>query len=311
MTESKRLSYRYTVFELIVESELEIPELPSSNELKSDVHIYFSNLQAMKHEIASDQFYRLEEERFILDVPKVARYQVSSGKRIDVDPENGAAIESVKLFLLGSCMGVLLHQRSILPMHGSVITDGKTGILLTGHSGAGKSTTAHHFLAKGYRLITDDVAATRFTDTEAIVAPAYGHQKLWEDVLQSSNIEYKRVNREVDGRTKYTVNREQQFLDSSVPLRLIVELIPAEVEHLKDETVTGIEKIRTLMSHMYRNVYFKELKQEATQFQMATELARRVKVIRIYRPHGMATQEAIIALITKEIQQGENVYVTH
>lgn len=115
------------------------------------------------------------------------------------------------------------------------------------------------------------------------------------------------MNREVYGRTKYTVNLEQQFLDSSVPLRLIVELIPAEVEHLKDETVTGIEKIKTLMSHMYRNVYFKELKQEATQFQMATELARRVKVIRIYRPHGMATQEAIIALITKEIQQGENV----
>ncbi|WP_336798461.1 hypothetical protein [Exiguobacterium acetylicum] len=241
----------------------------------------------------------------------MARYHVSSGKRIDIDPETGATMESVKLFLLGSCMGVLLHQRSILPMHGSVITDGHTGILLTGHSGAGKSTTAHHFLAKGYRLITDDVAATRFTDTEAIVAPAYGHQKLWEDVLQYSNMECKRVNREVDGRTKYTVNRERQFMDSPVSLRIIVELIPAEVEQIRSETVTGIEKVRTLMIHMYRNVYFKELKQEGVQFEKATELARRVKLIRVYRPHAMATEEAVVALIMKEIQQGENVYVTH
>ena len=148
-------------------------------------------------------------------------------------------------------------------MHGSVITEGETGILLTGHSGAGKSTTAHRFLAKGYHLVTDDVAATYFQDDAALVAPAYGHQKLWEDVLPSSGIGYTRVNREVDGRTKYTVDREQQFWNAPVRLRLIVELVPADIEYVQHGTefINTVEAVSTV--HMI-GVHHRWLKKYAS-----------------------------------------------
>lgn len=300
----KRMTYRYSVFGLSVTSELALPELPSSETTRSDVHIQLSDLQEKMNGLTADHPYRLTEGTFSLYVPGVAHYFVASGTMIEVDLIAGTEIEAVKLFLLGSCMGIILHQRGILPMHGSVITDGETGILLTGHSGAGKSTTAHRFLAQGYHLVTDDVAATRFEDDAALVAPAYGHQKLWEDVLPSSGIGYTRVNREVDRRTKYTVDRERQFWNESVRLRLIVELVPADIKYVQHETVTGMDKVRTLMLHTYRNIYYKELQKEAFQFESAMALARRVRLLRIYRPQGIASEQTVVELITAAIKEG-------
>lgn len=306
MQPNEQLTYCYSVFGLIVMSELALPELPKSEVAESDIHICVTDLHNKRTEVSAEKSYWLKEETFFLHVPGVGDYYVESGMRIEVDPEEEAAIEAVKLFLLGSCMGIILHQRRVLPMHGSVITDGKTGVLLTGHSGAGKSTTAHRFLAQGYHLVTDDVAATRFNGDAALIAPAYGRQKLWEDVLPSSGIGYTRVNREVDGRTKYTVDREQQFWNESVRLSLIVELVPAEVEQVRSEIVTGMDKVRTLMLHTYRNIYYMALQKEAFHFEGAMELARRVKLMRIYRPQEVATEQAIVELITEAIKEEMN-----
>ena len=69
-----------------------------------------------------------------------------------------------RLYILGTCMGAILMQRKILPLHGSVIAiDGKA-YAIVGDSGAGKSTLASAFLKRGYQLLTDDVIAVSFSE---------------------------------------------------------------------------------------------------------------------------------------------------
>lgn len=308
MNKQAKPTYRYSVFGLTVQSDILLEELTISREATIDVKIRYKPVIAPPAEFLKEGTYHLTATSFFLDVPDIARYRVEAGQVIEVDPYEGAEIEAIKLFLLGSCMGVILHQRNILPMHGSVIVVAGEGILLTGHSGAGKSTTAHRFLTHGYQFVTDDVAATHIEHRQAIVAPAYGHQKLWADVLEHApELERKRVNREVEGRTKYTVSRDRQFLNQPTPLRLIVELVPSEEPAVRMERVQGIEKVRTLMVHMYRNVYFTALHKQKEQFEKATELARAVRLIRLYRPIGKATEQEVMDTILKEVTKGVKV----
>ena len=52
---------------------------------------------------------------------------------------------AVRLYLLGTCMGALLFQRKLLPLHGSAVVINGKAYAFVGDSGAGKSTLAAAF----------------------------------------------------------------------------------------------------------------------------------------------------------------------
>ncbi|KAA3632694.1 MAG: hypothetical protein DWQ08_03060, partial [Proteobacteria bacterium] len=60
--------------------------------------------------------------------------------------------------ILGTVLTVWLEQRGHIVLHAaSVIDDTGGAIAFCGDSGAGKSTTARSFTARGYKLVTDDL----------------------------------------------------------------------------------------------------------------------------------------------------------
>lgn len=72
-----------------------------------------------------------------------------------------AKLEFAPTVLVGIGLGLLLHRRGIVCLHGSVIAlNGRTFALL-GDSGTGKSTAAAALVAHGGTLISDDIAALR------------------------------------------------------------------------------------------------------------------------------------------------------
>ena len=86
----------------------------------------------------------------------------------------------LRLYILGTCMGAILMQRKILPLHGSAVDiDGKV-YAIVGDSGAGKSTLASALLKHGYQLVSDDVIAVSLTHENPIpfVTPSYPQQNL-------------------------------------------------------------------------------------------------------------------------------------
>lgn len=72
-----------------------------------------------------------------------------------------AKLEFAPTVLVGIGLGLLLHRRGIVCLHGSVIAlNGRTFALL-GDSGTGKSTAAAALVAHGGTLVSDDIAALR------------------------------------------------------------------------------------------------------------------------------------------------------
>ena len=83
---------------------------------------------------------------------------------IVAEPRQGVPDSNVRLFLLGSAMGALLHQRGLLPLHTNAVEVGGRAFAFMGKSGAGKSTLAAWFHDRGFRIVADDVCVVGFDD---------------------------------------------------------------------------------------------------------------------------------------------------
>ena len=98
------------------------------------------------------------------EIDQVARYLVSGGCEITVEPHPAADAKDVRLFLLGSAMGALLHQRGVWPLHGSAVAIQHGAVLFVGAKGSGKSTLAGAFHQRGFQVLSDDVCAVTVGD---------------------------------------------------------------------------------------------------------------------------------------------------
>ena len=81
--------------------------------------------------------------------------------------------------VLGPGLGVLLHRRGHLVLHGSAVDVGGRAVVLVGDKGAGKSTTAAALVARGHRLLTDDLVALDAGGAAPAVLPGPTQMKLW------------------------------------------------------------------------------------------------------------------------------------
>lgn len=89
-----------------------------------------------------------------------------------------AKLEFAPTVLVGIGLGLLLHRRGTVCLHGSVIAlNGRTFALL-GDSGAGKSTAAATLVAHGGTLVSDDIAALYPKGDEFTVAWGCGTVRL-------------------------------------------------------------------------------------------------------------------------------------
>src|SRR5262249_42847204 len=129
--------------------------------------------------------------QLICHVAGVASMLVRDGNEIVIDRAPNSTDEDIRLFLLGSAFGALLHQRGVIVLHGSTIKINEdAAILFVGHSGMGKSTLAAVLHRRGYPWIGDDVCAITFgTDGTPFVAPAYPQTKLAPDALDHLGID--------------------------------------------------------------------------------------------------------------------------
>ena len=113
-------NYRYIAFGLVIKSPFEIQELVKSDEESFDVEICYNKIT---HQLNLEkEWFNVAENilTFVVD-DKIAAFRVSNGNLIEIDRYLDATEEDIRLFLLGSAFGGLLHQRGLLPLHASAV----------------------------------------------------------------------------------------------------------------------------------------------------------------------------------------------
>ena len=118
-----------------------------------------------------------------LDRANVGRFRIMRGQEIVVQPHPDASQRNIRMFLLGSALGALCHQRGLFLIHANGIQVEQGAFAFAGRSGAGKSTLAAYLENEGFPLICDDVCAVDLSGGAPCVWPGAARLKLWKDSL--------------------------------------------------------------------------------------------------------------------------------
>ncbi|MDR7079103.1 energy-coupling factor transporter ATP-binding protein EcfA2 [Neobacillus niacini] len=304
----------YKAFGFSVRSKIHFPELLEvvNDKDSTDIEINFKDLSSLWLEWSDSGSRFVMNERLVMfKVPDIAIFLIEEGCRITVWPLNKYKEDVIRLYLLGSCMGAILMQRGILPLHGSAIDINGKAYAIVGNSGAGKSTLATAFLRKGYKLLTDDVIGVYFTKGNVpMVIPAYPQQKLWQESLDEFGIDSREYKSVYQRETKFAIPIKDQF--SSVPLQLagVFELTFSENEEIELNQLKGLSRLQTLLIHTYRNILIPNLGLTNWHFTNSTKIISQINMFQLRRPENRFTVNELVSqifdCINKENEKNEN-----
>lgn len=287
MNEASSFSYRLFGFQFA--SEVEFPELaPTVLEGLADAEIRIGQLETATPGISAPQPV---EGGAAFTIPEVACYAVLGGNQIIVDPVDGADPRNVRLYLLGSAMGLLLHQRGVLPLHANAVEIDGQAVAFMGASGAGKSTLAAWLHDQGLRIVADDVCAVRFDEASCpLVSQGLPRLRLWRSAMEATG-------RDADGfQRSYAGDDEWDKFDvplaqtgkTDEPLPLAAIYLLSSGEEFKIEEIKGVAAADALFANTYRGQYLDGAGQARSHWEACLKLIATTPIFSACRRWGFA-----------------------
>lgn len=245
----------YRAYGLNIASPFHFPELQLTS-APAEVTIRYGEVpHRLSYPIAKAVFYQAEGDQFLLNMDKlaIARYLVCQGQEIIVKPSPGSDKDSIRLFLLDSCMAAVCYQRSLIPLHGSAVQTKHGAVIFVGESGVGKSTLAATFQQRGYPILADDLSVIKLDETgKPWVMPGQIRLKLWRDVLDRMGHDIKGLNPVRPKLEKYSLPLESSYGVDPVPLHKVYVLNTHNHDECRLQRVTGVKKLGMLDTYLYR-----------------------------------------------------------
>ncbi|MFA6009447.1 MAG: hypothetical protein WC799_05650 [Desulfobacteraceae bacterium] len=281
----------YHTFGLTIRSEVPLPSLPAPQSQLDVIHdvaiTYGKTPDGLENPKFKGVRFQAGTGEVLLRVDGVATYYVQSGNRITIMPENSAHEDDILVFLMGSAMGALLHQRRILVLHaGALVVNGES-VIISGPSGIGKSTLTAGFHLRGYPFLADDVCAVTTTHGRPSVIPGFPRLKLWADVLKKLDTDRNGLQsvRWRHGLEKYFMPVVDAVQTDPIPIKAFFALETTNTNRLEITVLKGAQKVDLFIDNTYRLNFLKGLGLKIDHFQQCAAIAAKVNVFRAVRPN--------------------------
>lgn len=228
----------------------------------------------------------------------IGTFLVRDGNDVIVDAAPDVPATAIKLWLMGPVLAAVLYQRGLIPIHGNGIDLGDRSVIISGDSGAGKSTLTCGMLARGHRLISDDVCVVRWPGPT--IAPGLAELKLWSDTLDriEGSSTYP-----VPGRTgKFHVELRPELVTASPsPLSSIWILRPQKgISKLAINAIKGPALLKSLSPMTYRTGHIQGHGRFAELFSFLEQITQTVRVYSVDFPSGSYFSEEIESEIERK-----------
>jgi len=295
-------TYNYKAYGLNIQSEIELPELTYS-EGNPDVNIRIGKTkEKLDDPLKKGIRYEVNKSEFLLKLDNIARFYTKNGEEIIIEPFKNYDTDDLRLFLLGSVFGALLHQRSHFVLHASTIETPKGAISFSGISGAGKSTLTKAFAKKGYKVLSDDVTSITFSEKEIpFVTPGFDKIKLWEDSAKHLGEDLKNAKKIRKEIQKYNIKLGDSFSETHKPLKAIFILNTDNNEEITHKRIESFYKIQALINNTYRMNFIGNSENRGLHLKQCGKISSAVEIFRITRPKNKFVVEEMIELIEKEM----------
>lgn len=287
--------WRYAHCGLTIVSEWPIPELAAvaaSSGVPADVHVVVRQDATREH---GESTVCVTDGECRFSVPEAGEFVISSGRRIMILPYPSADPALVRLFLLGSAWGALLHQRGAMALHAGVTADGGGASAFCGPPAAGKSSTVTWLLQHGHVLVSDDLTRLEL--------PPHGPPQVWPSVprLKLSAESLSAARWPAPGVGGHAVDEKVHVMwdgaraTGPVPLQAVYVLNWGEpgVRRLR-----GIEAVRRfMMAATYRPAFLTPAAAVARHWEQCAELVRRIPVWELTRRRDWHSMEPLLAAL--------------
>ncbi|MBF0477734.1 MAG: hypothetical protein HQK59_18280 [Deltaproteobacteria bacterium] len=294
----------YEAYGLNISSEITCPELVETSEHEPDVIIQCGIVpQKLAGLTTTGYKFQAGPNRILIQTMILADILVAAGREITVAPKSAALDGDVRLVLLGWALGALLHQRDLLPLHGSVISlEGGGCVVFCAPSGTGKSTPAASFLRQGYQLMDDNIAVVAPVDEKFMVYPGYPEIKLWPQVFKEfsqGSLKYRTVRPSYG---KQAIDDGDQFQNRPQPLKKIYIISRTRLPELKITPLAGGDKFQALLQNTFCVRFVRGLGKIATHLNAVQALAAAIPVLEIQVPEHLLLDQDLIEFLEQDFQ---------
>ena len=289
----------YAVYGLCIRSEVALPFRAASPNGEPDVTIRFGptpeTLGASAERFA---LWQSMPGAYLLVVEGVARYLVTGGREIVVDP-TGDDAAAVSTFLLGSVLAACLQQRGIVTLHASAIETGGGAVLFAGVSGSGKSTLLAALVDRGYAMLADDITGVVLgAGGRPVALPAFPCVRLWADAVDGLAWRARTRGKVRDELEKHLTPVER-FRTEPLTVGAVFTLASHNRDGFEIEPASRAVAFKELLRYTYRMKTLRGLGRQRDHFRTVGALARQVPLARVKRPAHPFRLDAL----TDEIEQ--------
>ena len=239
-----------------------------------------------------------DEYRFF--IPEVAAYRVHRLGGIEITPEPGADLRSVRAFLLGSALGAFYHLRGLPALHASAVQMGNSAVAFCGESGAGKSTLAALLNARGHTLVGDDLCRIGFSEGgRPFVHRSASRLKLWRESLAMLGREGEPFERDHARMEKFHVPSAGTSQNGRLPLSALYLPVWGGLALTR---LSGLPALRRLVgAATYRGDLLEPMGRLGGYWSGCVELLQHVPLWEFSRPKDADQAEAGIAFLEAQV----------
>lgn len=223
-------------------------------------------------------------------------YVITGGNDIMVHPIGDVEESEFASFILGWCIAFLFQLRGFSAIHSSAIEMGEQAVLISGASGAGKSTTALSLIHSGYRYLADDIAMVN-PKADMMIQPAFPQQKVCRNVaeqMQPDQLVY--INEKKD---KFACYNTEDFCDEPRKLTTMFILRRHDGDGIRVEEMRGIAKLNAVFQSLFLLDPYLEMGFPIEEQSRCLDIAGKITIYKIFRPQDKDTVEEVRDTIIK------------
>lgn len=236
--------------------------------------------------------WQIAGDSFLLCVPGVARFLLKSGKEVLVDLYPRVPPDDAGVYLTGTVLGILLHQRARVVLHASAVRVRDRAVLFCGPSGSGKSTLAAALSQRGYPVLNDDLCVVGFDPGSPVIWSDGRQLKLWSSSVDWLKLEATRGAPVYSRDDKYYLNCAEPAPAESLPLGALYELQTSDSASIAP--MAPLDALLAVRRNSFRPALIGLMHQQQQYFENGARIAAQAGVFSLRRPFELERLSTVL-----------------